>query len=599
MKRELYNKLADVIQNKLNEQIRLDEIRWLDQILAEYPEAVDFYVEMVANHIALSECKIDVTESMVRDHEIRSVSPEKIEGPQSPAVLEDRNLSDEERIRQIESRAKHQLDCFLAEQQRLRQLQEREKRAPWAADLNLIRILNTLGRRIDKTMTFLARTTVRVSAVAAMLIVVFGIVHYLRGNRVVASLEQTVHAQWAQAPDANELRPGWLTLQQGYAHITFNSGAKVLIQAPCQFHLDSPKMMTCIEGTVTTEVPQPARGFAIKTPSAKITDYGTAFGIFVDVDRRADVQVFSGEVGIRSTQKKEHNTNTVKLREGQNALADQTTGIQIGKARRSADQFVSDLPDPDQIGIPGKQLNLADLVGGGNGYGTGILDQGIDAATGNSLPQASLITKGGSDQSGRYHAVSHSEYIDGVFVPFGGKTPVTISSTGLGFAQCPITNGTYLNGIINGAKMTHGQKNALNPSREFAAYQGQLDGIVYGVPKHPAITMHANVGITFDLDRIRHNNPGKSLESFQVLCGVSETVIPFVESGEEETHVDFWILVDGVVMDRHACSNASGSTKAMRIVLSDKVRFLTLATTTSGGIKRSFALFADPIVMFK
>ena len=38
MKRELYNKLADVIQNKLDEQISLDEIRWLDQILGEYLE---------------------------------------------------------------------------------------------------------------------------------------------------------------------------------------------------------------------------------------------------------------------------------------------------------------------------------------------------------------------------------------------------------------------------------------------------------------------------------------------------------------------------------------------------------------------------------
>ena len=72
------------------------------------------------------------------------------------------------------------------------------------------------------------------------------------------------------------------------------------------------------------------KGIRVRTLTALITDLGTVFGVIAHSDGSTEAHILKGRISI--------------------AL------------------------DPNRSG----RLNLADIVGGGNGHGTGTLDQGID-----------------------------------------------------------------------------------------------------------------------------------------------------------------------------------------------------------------------------
>jgi len=106
-----------------------------------------------------------------------------------------------------------------------------------------------------------------------------------------------------------------------------------------------------------------------------------------------------------------------------------------------------------------KTIDLADIVGGGDGTGTGK-DQGINPWSGSVVQEHTGTTTGSVN---KLRAVSGSPFIDGVFVPEGGagQREIEITSTGIrvkgvssgsGDTYCHIRNG-HNNGV-NGLKGT-------------------------------------------------------------------------------------------------------------------------------------------------
>ncbi len=118
-------------------------------------------------------------------------------------------------------------------------------------------------------------------------------------STAVAMLVRAVDARWGQttAPVrvGSALEPGWLRLESGLAQVVFYSGARVVIEGPAELHLVSPTEAVCPLGRLLAEVPQPARGFRLKTEHLKVVDLGTAFGIDATRDR-TEVHVFKGKV---------------------------------------------------------------------------------------------------------------------------------------------------------------------------------------------------------------------------------------------------------------------------------------------------------------
>ena len=119
--------------------------------------------------------------------------------------------------------------------------------------------------------------------------------------RVAATLTGMVDCEWAsdlEAPTYGEqLRTNrLLKLDAGLAQLTFESGAKLILQGPAEFLIRSDMKGTLSIGKLTAVVPQQAHGFSVATPSAEVVDLGTEFGIEVDGTGRTEVHVFEGEV---------------------------------------------------------------------------------------------------------------------------------------------------------------------------------------------------------------------------------------------------------------------------------------------------------------
>jgi hypothetical protein len=87
-----------------------------------------------------------------------------------------------------------------------------------------------------------------------------------------------------------------LSLVSGLVEISFDNGARVLLEGPAELILDSPMHATLAHGQLTAEVPESAIGFTIQTPMVNVVDLGTKFGVRVSPKGMTDVAVFSGEV---------------------------------------------------------------------------------------------------------------------------------------------------------------------------------------------------------------------------------------------------------------------------------------------------------------
>ncbi|MCG8449228.1 MAG: FecR domain-containing protein [Pirellulales bacterium] len=87
-----------------------------------------------------------------------------------------------------------------------------------------------------------------------------------------------------------------LKLSQGLAQLTFESGVKLLLQAPAELTVDTEMNSQLDAGKITAVVPRRASGFAIRTPNAEVIDIGTEFAVHVDELGGSEVHVFDGEV---------------------------------------------------------------------------------------------------------------------------------------------------------------------------------------------------------------------------------------------------------------------------------------------------------------
>lgn len=119
----------------------------------------------------------------------------------------------------------------------------------------------------------------------------------------VAVLKEDADAVWKGTAPRGSLAPGTLKLVSGMAAIEFTSGARVLLEGPAELELLSGMEAYCRSGNLLARVPPPAHGFSIATPSSRIVDRGTVFGLSVRNDGSTLVKVMQGEVELRHPRK--------------------------------------------------------------------------------------------------------------------------------------------------------------------------------------------------------------------------------------------------------------------------------------------------------
>jgi ferric-dicitrate binding protein FerR (iron transport regulator) len=210
----------------------------------------------------------------------------------------------------------------------------------------------------------------------------------------VARLSAAKGVTWA-AGDA--LQPGaplrkgqHLDLAAGFAEVTFDSGARVVLEGPTSFIINSAWDSTLRKGTLKASVPPQAVGFRVSNPSVEVTDLGTEFTMIADASGATDVLVLKGEVEAAPHDTAGSDTILLKERESRRFEADGVSAVSdsAGKFARFAqphpldrfspginyfhwsfDEIVGDEvpaqvggPVPDQPGAALKIGNAGDLA---------------------------------------------------------------------------------------------------------------------------------------------------------------------------------------------------------------------------------------------
>lgn len=206
----------------------------------------------------------------------------------------------------------------------------------------------------------------------------------------VATLENSPGAEmklFRRDVDLNDpvLRAGDYTLSAGLVSIRYETGVKLLIEAPAKFQLDSKQRVTLESGQIAANVPPEGVGFTIETPSAEVIDYGTEFAVEVGRDGASEVHVFQGEVEV---QPRMEQSEPVRLFSNAATRVEMESsvpmGIELDESRflRSLDEpvlrhsrLVQSL-DPSlyfRMGVPKDGVTMRDKAGESDGE---IVDRG-------------------------------------------------------------------------------------------------------------------------------------------------------------------------------------------------------------------------------
>jgi len=246
----------------------------------------------------------------------------------------------------------------------------------------------------------------------------------------------------------------------------------------------------------------------------------------------------------------------------------------LGNHNNDSTRFTAtvEMVDPNLV------VDLADIVGGGDGHGTGTYPGGYNASTGAFV---TTVGTGPMAPAGFKTVSPANDLIDGVFIARQTSQGVTqITSTGLSATIPGVTaNGAYFH------------------IRDFLGSAGDnrstLDGVDFNnVGGHRMIAVHPNQGITFDLDAIEHDN-GALAEFFSAVAGVSTT--------NSSAQSSFGIYVDGELRYQHTVASASeiGMAFPINLPLNPGDRFLTLVAMDYNGLASDGVLFGDPMVLLR
>ena len=442
--------------------------------------------------------------------------------------------------------------------------------------------------RVDRTVSKVSLITTITSMAALVFIMVYVWLNPHSLPPLVAKLTDTMDARWNnQGPQiklGDDLRAGLLELQQGYAEITFDCGAEALIEAPAKVELERTDQMKVHYGRLYAIVPPQALGFTISSPNAKIIDLGTEFGIEVGLWGETELHVIKGRTILISSTDTGVKTKR-EVTQGQAKKVSAAGGIQDVPLKKVA--FARQIDSAANFIWKGQTaLNLADIVGGGNGLDSGRSNIGIDPLTGMYQKRIEGYEREGDTEC---VVVADNSLIDSVFIPDENEQGFVVSSTGHRYRGfCDTNNKAWIeicNGLANAS---------VDSERDRSFQQGiRLAGEIYSNNDKSVLVMHSNSGITFDLDNIRRMCPQLEIVKFKALCGIPDQI--------EESDEDFWAVLDiHVLLDGQRCFlkekfNTTDRKKLISIPIQPDKHFLTLAVTDSGnGNHGDYVIFAEP-----
>jgi hypothetical protein len=259
-----------------------------------------------------------------------------------------------------------------------RQMAAYERQAP-AVDIEpaepacepLIRVhRKPLERNIN--MRLQVTTLISLAACLCMIIYVYLVPRYVEEQvaSVTDSLGIEMAGQELAAGDrlTNRRKPFWL--HKGVLEIEFLYGARVVIEGPAQFRLESAEKLRLDAGRAYAKVPGSARGFVIGTPNSTIIDLGTEFGVQVDIDGTSTVHMLKGQATLIPGVKGNKGESQLLTR-GQARQVDSSGDVQDIPVRQ--DVFVRGFSSANEmIWRGGAVISIVQLPASGTDAATGI-----------------------------------------------------------------------------------------------------------------------------------------------------------------------------------------------------------------------------------
>lgn len=547
-------RINELLLRSLEEEITPEEFAELDRLLAAGPENLTYYKEIIDTYLGLYEY-----------NEMLAASREAVD-----PVLED---------------------------ELWKSLAEYEKSAP-AEPVETVKAPKPV--KVDKTPypserqinRFSLYSAIAATAALVSVLVYINVAPVEPAAEPVATLVDSINAQWGSSAEdlKNSSRlsavSGSLRLTHGIVKLLFDSEAEVVIEAPADFRILTADQIYLNYGRLYAMVPPDAIGFTVISEKSRVIDLGTEFGVEVKDDQTTQLHVIKGKTTLVSGEKR--NKKSMPVTEGQaREVSGSTAGVSNIACRENL--FVRNIDSAENLIWRGqKQINLADVVGGGCGFGTGRINMGINPVSGRLEKPTYDTRKAPND----YVPVPSNTLIDGVFVPNGPAQIVT--SAGHRFQNCPATSGEFFADVISTPRF-------IRASKDHEDLPILLGGVNYCLEHNPCIFLHSNLGITFDLEAFRARLPGAQLREFTADIGISDSIL-------RQAEATFWVLTDGQVRCRREV-RTRGRAETIRIEIRDSDRFLTLMATDIGEIDSNnnpyydigydWCVFGRPVLVLK
>lgn len=255
----------------------------------------------------------------------------------------------------------------------------------------------------------------------------------------VATLSDSINAKWANIDSSMKDRTRLiansdkLMLREGLAEILFDNDTRVIVEAPVEFQILAEDRIGLTYGKAYATVPPDAVGFSVYTPSAKVIDMGTEFGVQTGVDGNMQLHVIKGKTMLIAGRE----TNKIKMEvDGKVAKKISGTTGEISDIGFRSDYFVRDIDSESKVVWKGqKAINLVNILGGGNGLGSVQMSFSENRKLTSGQP---VVLKTPEMEPSGYFAVESNPFIDGLFVPNGVNGPVSITQDGQLLWDAPI-----------------------------------------------------------------------------------------------------------------------------------------------------------------
>ncbi|MCA9241762.1 MAG: hypothetical protein KDA37_16245 [Planctomycetales bacterium] len=381
-------------------------------------------------------------------------------------------------------------------------------------------------------------------------------------------------------------RPGThlMQLRGGQVQMTFDNGVEVVIQGPAEFAHDGFGNMALSYGLLTAKVPSRAGGFSLVTTSARVASGGAStFGAVVESNGQTEVHVLDGAVNAELLTDHVHGTGPRR-------------GSRIGKASAlrldRESESISTIPCDDYLfdKVNSHCLDVVDLIAGGNGFSDRIA-YGIDAFSGRRL-LAHEPPSGTRKSDEQYHLVEWNDRVDGVFVPTSSKKGVQLDSSGVAYHGFPTASGKSWQGGITLHRSGLEQPVAQDEEGVFNWLQSR-DPEAFSGMTGAYLGMHANCGITFDLNRIDDSLSEGHLRQFHASLLHLRPERP----GESVARPPvLWVFLDGRLFASYRPSG-NHTPVEVEVALAGDHRFLTLVSTDGdGSIDEDWIVLANPLL---